>query len=151
MPHSRFIVSDSNGCDKYIVTGQSGSPFQKMAISSVQGTVLVNIRVAPLCFFSAFAVSQHKDRFLMVCADKHAKHFRFYGINWVFSLSSDRRSFEISDTSGTPVMLQSAENLLSKGYYELDIFCQSKELFCVAAAVCANTYAIADSVLAATV
>ena len=150
MPHSRFVVTDEYGRAKYIVTGKGASSIQRLVISTTQGQMLVTIRVAPFSFFSAFVVSDGKERFSMVAGHSRLE-YKFHGISWTLCRSQDVRSFEIFDADGTSVMMQLADNYISKGYYELDIFSEQRELFCIAAAICADTINLADTSVAATV
>ena len=150
MPHSRFIVTDSSGYNKYVVTGKCTASIQRLVISDMQGKMLVTIRVAPFSFFSAFVVSDGTERFSMI-ASYNKREYKFHGISWTLCRSCDVRSFEIFDADGTSVMLQLADNYISKGCYELDIFSEQRELFCIAAAICADTINLADTTVAATV
>ena len=149
MPHSRFVVSDICGHTKYVVTGKGSATIQHLVISTTDGQILVSIRVAPFSFFSAFVVNDAAERFLIV-ANHRKIEYKFHGISWTLLRSRDSRSFEIFDADGTSVMLQLADNFISKGYYELDIFSEQRELFCIAAAICADILNLADASLPAT-
>ena len=149
MPHSRFVVADKCGHTKYVVTGKGTATIQHLVISAADGNSLVSIRVAPFSFFSAFVVSDYAERFLLV-ANHQKIEYKFHGISWTLCRSRDTRSFEIFDADGTPVMLQLADNFISKGYYELDIFSEQRELFCIAAAICADMVNLADAAFPAT-
>ena len=150
MLHSRFVVCDQNGDSKYMVTGKCGSAIHKLAISDLQGEVLVTIHLAPFKSFKAFVISDKSERFLMVAslAEKRLQ-FRFHGISWTMCQSADRRSFDIVDADASLIMTQSAENFLTNDSYELEIFITDRELFCVAAAVCADMINLADNTVAA--
>ena len=77
--------------------------------------------------------------------------FRFRGIDWTMCRSADMRSFEIFDSKGKSVMLQSADGFLKSSSYTLDIFDDTKELYCIAAAIFADVLSFADSAVTATV
>ena len=152
MEHTRFLVNDHKGGLKYVVTGKRSAAVDRMAISSVDSHVLLNITVAPLHFFYAFIVSGEKQRFSMVTSNPvKTAQFRFYGIDWTLCRSADRRSFEIFDSSGKCVMLQSADGFHRTGAYTLEIFNSAMELNCIAAAICADVINYADSAVTATV
>ena len=150
MSHSRFLVTDESGNRKYVVTGKGSASIERLVISDTQGQMLVTIRVSHFSFFSAFVVSDYKERFSMV-AGRNRAEYKFHGISWTLCRSRDVRSFEIFDADGTSVMLQLADNFIRKGYYELNIFSEQRELFCIAAAICADTINLADTTVAATV
>lgn len=150
--HSRFIVYDECKREKFVISGRRTASTDKMVISSVEGTPLVNIRVAPFHVFYAFSISDKKERFTMVAANIGSRtDYRFHGISWMLSRSADRRSFEIFDADGTLIMSQSADRFLATGAYSLEIFCEKRELFCIAAAVCADVINYADSAIQAMV
>lgn len=150
MAHSRFVVFDATGCDKYVVTGKYGA-IHKLAISDLQGKVLASIHMAPFKSFKAFVISGGEERFLMVAsAARQFLHFSFHGINWSMCRSADGRSFDIIASDSSVVMSQNCDNLLSKDYCELEIFNESRELFCIAVAICANLINFADLSLAVT-
>ena len=77
--------------------------------------------------------------------------FRFHGISWLLCASADLRSFEIFDADGTLVMSQSTDSLYHTGAYTLEIYHELRELFCVAAAVCADVINFADTIVKAPV
>lgn len=150
--NSRFIISDNLGHEKYIVTGRRTASTDKMILSDMSGTPLVTIRVAPFHVFYAFSISDGKERFSMTATQiRTSTEFRFHGISWVLCRSRDRHSFEIIDADKTSVMLQSADRYLSTGAYELEIYTEHRELFCIAAAICADVINYADAAAAAIV
>ena len=144
--HSRFIVYDECKREKYVITGKRTASTDKMVISSLDGTSLVSIRVAPFHVFYAFSISDKTERFTMVASNigEHTD-YRFHGISWMLSRNYNMHSFSIIDADGTLIMSQSVDKLLSTGTYTLDICCENRELFCIAAAVCADVINYADS------
>ncbi len=76
--------------------------------------------------------------------------FRFHGISWLLSRSADMRSFEIYDADGSVVMSQNADSYHLTGSYKLEIYSELRELFCIAAAVCADVINYADTTVKAT-
>lgn len=150
--HSRYIIFDECKREKYIVTGRRGASVDKMIISTVDGVPCVNIRIAPFHVFYAFSISGDKERFTMTAANfKHRTDYRFHGISWTLVRSCDMRSFEIIDADKTPVMLQLADSFCLTGTYNLEVYCEARELFCIAAAICADVINYADSKKTATV
>ena len=77
--------------------------------------------------------------------------YRFHGISWSLVRTSDLRSFELVDADSTPVMIQQADSFMLTGAYNLDVFCKSRELFCISAAICADVINYADCAQTATV
>jgi len=152
MTHSRFIVKDSGENDKYVVTGKYGDAIQKLAVSSLDGEVLLKIRLLISRIFSTFVVSGTDKRIHITAIKKDRIHeFRFYGIDWYLRSDIDFRTFEIYDSGGTLIMSQKSDSYSSKGYYTLDITSPDKELLCIAVALCMDVYNFADSVAVATV
>ncbi len=149
--HSRFCVFDESGYEKYVITGKRMHGSDKMIISGLNGVPLVYIRVAPLRVFYAFSVRAEGERFTMVASTAGGKmDFRFHGISWLLSRSADMRSFEIFDADGSVVMSQTADAYHLNGSYELEIHNDLRELFCIAAAVCADVINYADTTVKAT-
>lgn len=150
--HSRYVVYDECKREKYIVTGKRGASVDRMIISTVDGIPCVQMRIAPFHVFYACSISSGKERFTMIASNfRNKTEYRFHGISWVLNRSSDLRSFEILDADTTPVMLQLADSFALNGAYNLDIYCESRELFCISAAICADAVNFADSTQAATV
>lgn len=150
--HSRYIVYDECKREKYIVTGKRGASVDKMIISSLDGTPCIQMRIAPFHVFYACSVNSSKERFTMIASNfRNKTEYRFHGISWVLTRSNDLRSFEILDADLSPVMIQLADSLAITGAYNLDIFCESRELFCISAAICADVINFADSTQAVTV
>lgn len=151
MAHTRFVVCDSVGELRYVVTGKRSASVDRMAVSNPENQILLNLKVAPFHFIYAFVMSDSNRRISMVSSNPaKAREFRFYGIDWTMCRSSDMRSFEIFDSRGISVMLQSFDGL-NKASYVLDIFDESKELYCIAAAIFADVLSFADEAIAATV
>ncbi len=150
MVHSRFIVSDSSGKTKFVVTGKYSETLQKMALSSCDGEVLLRIRMLLSKMLSTFIIKTDYDHFTIIGGRKDKPDLNIFGINWSIRASADFRCFEVFDADGTLLMSQKTETYLSKGYYILDIFTQRRELLCIAIAICVDIYDFADSVVAAT-
>ena len=150
--HSRYIVYDDCKREKYIVTGKRGASVDRIVISTPDGNPCIQIRIAPFHVFYVFTVAGANERFTMT-ATKFRKlaEYRFHGISWTLSRSADLRSFEILDADSTPVMIQLADSYSLTGAYNLEIFCESRELFCISAAICADILNFADNTMAATV
>ncbi len=135
-----------------MISGRRSSSVDRMAILDMNDNPLVIIRVAPFHVFYAFSISDGHERFSMTATHIRTRtEFHFHGISWVLCRSIDRRSFEIFDADNTPVLAQSADRYLSTGSYELNIFKEHRELFAIAAAVCADVLNYADATLAVTV
>lgn len=150
--HSRFTVSDESGFERYRVTGKRTASTDRMALSSPQGELLVKIRIAPFHVFYAFSISDSNERFSITAANiGNRTEYRFHGISWHLSRSSDGRSFEVLDADGSVIMTQNADRFLSTDVYTLDILSEYRELFCIAVAVCADVINYADSAAIATV
>lgn len=152
MEHTRFIVCDHRGDLRYVVTGKRSGSVDRMVISLPDSTMLMNLKIAPMHFLYVFVMSGNNHRVSMFSSNPgKACEFRFHGIDWTMCRSSDMRSFEIIDSRGISVMLQSADTFLKSSAYTLDIFDEANELYCVAAAICADVISYADSHVAATV
>ncbi len=144
--HTRFIVCDHLGVEKFTVTGKRRATTDKMILSSADATPLVTIRSAPFHVFYAFSIKDSKDRFAITATKgRNFIEYRFHGISWRLCKSSDCRSFEIFDADGKLIMSQCADRYLSTGAYELDIYSEQREYFCIAAAICANAVNFTDS------
>lgn len=151
MVHSRFVVCDENGNEKYIVTGKHTDAIGKMAISSTDGEVLVKIRMMLSTVLSTFVISDGSERFTMlVKASSASPQLRIHGIDWIIKYTADFNTLEVYDTDGTLVMVRKAETYISKGYYTLEVFSIGRELFSVAVAVCAGILNFSDSIVPAT-
>lgn len=150
--HSRYIVYDECKREKYIVTGRRGASVDRMVISTPDGKPCVNIRIAPFHVFYAFSISNGSERFTMTASNLRGRvEYRFHGISWTLIKSRDLRSFELIDADTTPVMIQLADSFSVTGAYNLEIFCKSRELFCISSAICADVINYADRTQAATV
>lgn len=151
MEHTRFTVYDDCGDLRYAVTGMRSSNVDKMAVSNPESEVLLTLKVAPLHFLYAFTMRDSNHRISLVSANPgKACEFRFFGIDWILRRSADMRSFEVFDSSGRVVMNQNADAFYRTSSYTLDIFDESKELYCIAAAIFADVLNFADSAVAAT-
>lgn len=150
--HTRFIVCDHLGNEKFNVTGRRTIGADKMIICSTDSTPLVTIRCTPFLVFYAFTVKDSKDRFAITATkSRRFIEYRFHGISWTLCRSNDGRSFEIFDADGKLIMSQSADRYLLTGAYELEIYSEQRECFCIAAAVCANAINYTDAVNPVTV
>ncbi len=151
MEHTRYIIFDDAGCERYRVTGKCTASMDKVVVSDMSANALLVLRIARLPVLEACIVSDKKERFEMTVAStsKAYRQLHFHGISWQFSPSRDGRSFEVFDADGTCVMLQSADRYLSTGMLELTINCEPRELFCIGTAVFADMVNIADSAVAA--
>ncbi len=122
----------------------------RMVLSDLSGNPLVRIRVAPFRVFYAFSVRSGSERFTMVASTASGRtDFRFHGISWLLSRSADMRSFEIFDADGSLVMCQNADRFHMTGAYTLEVYSELRELFCIAAAVCADVINYADTTVTA--
>ncbi len=149
---TRFIICDHTGAEKFKVTGRRKTSGDKMLLCSSDSTPLVTIRCAPFRVFYAFSVKDSKDRFAITATKfRSFVEYRFHGISWRLCFSNDRRSFEIFDADGKLIMSQSADRYLSTGVYELEIYSEQRECFCIATAVCANLINLTDAVNPVTV
>ncbi len=144
--NTRYIVCDHTGANKFTVTGKRTASTDKMILSSMDAVPLVTIRSAPFHVFYAFSIKDSNDRFSITATKgRNFIEYRFHGISWTLCRSDDLRSFEIFDADGKLIMSQCADRYLSTGAYELEIYSEQREYFCIAAAICANAVNLTDS------
>ncbi len=147
-----FTVYTESGCELYRVVSSGKGFGEKLLITSLNNEALVSIRVISMNFFYAFAVKDSKERFMMTMNDIFSSQsYKFYGISWLFRSDTCGRSFEVCDLDSSVVMRQKADKFITNGVYELDIFSESRELFCIATAVCADILGFIDRTAVASV
>lgn len=148
---SRFSVFDELGCCRFIVTGNRTAASDKMKLCDMDGNVLLTLRSTPFYIFHSFRINDGNERFSLTVNDFHRScDFRFFGISWRMRRQSFK-CFEVFDTDSELIMTQSPSKKHRDGAYELNIEHSSRELFCIAVAICADCVDYADSPQAATV
>lgn len=144
--HTRYVICDHTGVEKFAVTGRRTARADKMVLSDINANPLLTIRSTPFHVFYAFSIKDSKEKFAITAAKgRDFIDYRFHGISWTLCRSNDLRSFEIFDADGKLIMSQSADRYLSTGTYELEIYSEQREYFCIAAAICANTINFTDA------
>lgn len=148
---TRFNICDELGDCRFIVTGNRTAASDKMKLCDLDGNVLLTLRSTPFYVFHSFRINDGKERFSITVNDFHrSSEFRFYGISWRMRRRSFK-SFEVVDTDSELIMTQCPSNKHRYGAYELDIRHSSRELFCIAVAICADCVNYSDSPQTATV
>lgn len=136
---TRFSVYDETDCLRYKVTGCKKSLTEIMVVSTRNGVPMLTIKVAPMHFAHLFSIRDENERFyISVWGGPQNPVFRFHGISWRIDREPIGRSFQLVDADSSVVMIQDGVHFITDGYYILDVKNDSRELFCVATAVCAD-------------
>ncbi len=146
----RFIVSDRSGNDVYSVYSLGANTFlERLVLSDTNGITLADIKVSPMKAFNAFRVKTDRDGFLLTFTMGEKTSFRLYGLNWCIKAGDTLGVYEVYDVDNTLLMKQVGKNFSTKGYCELDIYTETRQMLCVAMAVCMNFVNYIDITMAA--
>ena len=147
-----FTLSDDRGKELYKVTGYRGTTCDKFSISTPEGISLAQMRLVPLKFIYAFGVKvKGKTVGVTVMDTGGAPEYKFHGLDWFMKDDCFGRAFRIYDKNDKLIMAQADNHFSSRGYFELDIKDEEKELFCIAAAVCVDLLGSVGETLAASI
>ncbi len=135
-----FAVLDEFCNDKYYVKTVKNN----IALCDLRGKVMLKIKPLPLPALRAYSLStrQRSVRFI-VNSKKNTCYF--YGISWHIRGDFFAKSFDIMDADNS-VAATHAERFCDNGSgYELNIYSEHNELFCIGVAVCANLQSKVDN------
>ena len=146
---SRFSVLDCDLKEKYRIIGTKSCFGEKLIIPDRGKTPLLCISRVVLPFCDAFFVSAKNEGYrLTVTKSRGAMSCRFYGISWRIRGDLITKSYDILDADNT-VIATHIKRWSSSGFgCELNIFDESRELFCIAAVTCINSIITAENTAA---
>lgn len=143
-----FIIYDELCREKYFAKGNK----DKLEISDLSGDVLAKIRRHYLPALNAYSITAHKCNIKFIMnSNNRAVNCYFYGIGWRIRGNAFTKSFDIIDADNSLVATHSKSFSPCSDGYALSIFNESKELFCIATALCVNLEARLDNVQMQTV
>jgi uncharacterized protein YxjI len=148
---SAFVIYDESGELKYraVFYGtKNKKPAPLIVIADCRGDAVSKIRCLRLMNANVYVLKAYKKHLTFVTvATQKGVYSYFYGNNWHINGSIIQKNFEVIDVDKSLIMTHKK----TRGYCELEIIDESRELFCVSAAVCANLISIAGRLAPQTV
>lgn len=131
---ARYRVYDSKGNEKYKIIGKYGVLGDTMRICDNNGNRLFKILQTSMPLpVTVYSLSGNGDRVNLMFSHMR-KNFSFMGISWFVKGLSP--IYEVFDADKTIIMKQTSESV---SRYVVDINSESRELLCIAIAVCINS------------
>lgn len=148
---SRFVVLDELCHEKYLVVS-SGKSLEKLNITDLDNNVLTKINRLPLPLLHAYSITCGKKniRFILNPA-KNAENCYYYGICWHIRGQVFTKSFDIVDVDNSLVATHSRGWNNSFEGYELNVFDDQYEQFCLSSALCVDLATLSESPVIQTV
>lgn len=142
--NSRFVVLDELCREKYYVLS-TGKSLEKLLITTTDGIVVTKINRLPLPMLQAYSITcgGKNIRFILNPA-KDARNCYYYGISWHIRGQIFTKSFDILDVDNT-VIAAHYRSFGTCGGYELDIYSEENQQFCLATAVCVNMAELSEN------
>lgn len=142
---ARFVIYDALCNEKYFVVSD-GKSLEKLKLVDVQGNSLLKIKRLPLPVVYAFSISHKTENIkLILNPAKNAAGCYYYGISWHTRGNVFTKNFDIMDVDNSVVATHLKRWGGCADGYELNVYCEEKELLCIASAVCINIVAIVDN------
>lgn len=135
--HSRFLVFDEYENKLYTVSGRSTASGELMKVFE-GGFTVAKIRDLRLPVMEAYSVTIGNESFKLFFTYRAGRlRPRFSGISWRIRGDILLGSYDICDADGT--IICSVCEHFSKNYTELSVYEKSRELFCIACAICVSS------------
>ena len=135
--HSRFLVFDEFENKIYTVSGRNTDSGELMMVMD-GGFTAAKIRDLKLPVIDAYSVTVAQECVKLIFSYRAGRlRARYSGISWRIRGDILCGSYDILDTDGT--IICSVFEHFSKNCTELNIFEKSRELFCIASAICVNS------------
>lgn len=135
--HSRFLVFDEYENKLYSVTGRNTASGEIMKVIDA-GFTAAKIRQLRLPVIDAYSVTVASESVKLIFSYRAGRlRARYSGISWRIRGDILSGSYDILDADGTIVC--TVFEHFSKNCTELNIFEDSRELFCIASAICVNS------------
>lgn len=140
--NSLFIVYDELCKEKYYVTGTK----DKLVLYNMDEIRVMTIRRVPLPAVKAFSITAGKRniKFLITPANSKVPCY-YYGVKWHIRGNIFVNSFDILDVDNSVVATNAKRFSPCGDGYELNVYSENKELFCIATALCINIVAKVDN------
>jgi len=144
---SRFTVFDETcTAEKYLVTGTHSAAGEKMQIVPANGSeVLLTIKKIPLPVLHTYSISDKKESIKLIVnnAGKTGTCY-YYGISWRIRGTIETGSYDIVDADNTVIASHIKRWSSCGDGFELNVNNEDRELFCIATAVCLNSFLAAE-------
>ncbi len=129
-----FIVYDELGKEKYYVKGSKNV----CNISDLKGRVIGKIHRLPLPALKAFSISSgnYNIKFFVNTSSKIPSCY-FFGNSWLIRGDIGTNSFDIIDADNS-IVASHRRSFRDSNAYELDVFGDNNEIFCIATSVCVD-------------
>lgn len=141
-----FAVLNENCENKYYVKNVKNI----ISLCDLHGKALLKIKPLALPALRAYSLSTKQKSVRFIVNQKKSTCY-FYGISWHIRGDFFAKSFDIIDADNS-VAATHAERFCNGGRgYELNIYSEHNELFCIGVAVCANLCSKVDKPVLQTV
>ena len=139
---SMFVVFDEYCNEKYYVVGSK----DKLELISTDKSKLMTIRRVPLPALKAYSITVGKNNIKFIIGNSNSKvSCYYYGIGWHIRGNIFIKSFDILDADNSLVATHAQRFSSCGDGYELNVVNESRELFCIATAICINLVAKVDN------
>ena len=124
----------------------SGKSLEKLIITDTNGLTITKISRLPLPLLHAYSITSGRKniRFILNPA-KNAQNCYYYGISCHIRGQVFTKSYDILDVDNTVIATHSRCFGNCAEGYELNIYNDENEQFCLASAVCVNMAVLADN------
>lgn len=132
---SRYVVLDECGNEKYIITGTNRPSGQKLILSDTDGRTLSDIFLYDI-MATYFVIKCDRHIYGLVPYLNTTLAFMIYGSTLRFIGDISQGRFSLIDVDKSVVMTQKK----CWGGFELNITDETKEIFALSVAICADLY-----------
>lgn len=140
--NSMFVVFDELCNEKYYIVGSK----DKLELLNLNKEKCMTIRRMPLPAIRAYSISVGKNNIKFIIGNSKSKvPCYYYGIGWRIRGDIFIKSFDILDADNSLVATHAKRFSRCGDGYELNVFNEVREMFCIATAVCINLEAKVDN------
>ena len=143
---SLFCVLNEFCKDKYYVRSAKNS----IVLCDLNDKVLLRIKRLILPSLKAYTLVS-AERTIRFMVNPRKSYCWFYGMSWYIRGDFFTKSFDIMDADNSVVATHARRFCDGGSGYELNIFAEHNECFCIGVAVCANIEAKVDNFVPVTV
>lgn len=138
---SRYIIFDELCDEKYRILGKHIASGERMYILKGEEKV-AKIRNIQFTVFRSYSITVKNETIRLIITKTGADYtVNFRGISWHIRGDIIAKSYDILDADNTIVATNCKRFSPCGDGYELNIFSDSRELFCIAIAVCIDSIA----------
>lgn len=147
-PDAGFTVFDENGNPKYYAVFKNTRSSVKLRITDTDKNIVAKIhRMAIPAIFAFSMTACNKSARLMINPSKDIMQCYYYGLNWHINGDIISKNFSIIDVDNTCIATHKTSFCGKSDCFELEIFNNSNELFCVTTSICINLLNTVDNLV----